>query len=51
MDCKAVKHVYLTVHPPDDRVTLAGPLGTRLEVARAYAISKLHWIRQRQTKL
>jgi predicted metal-dependent hydrolase len=42
---KDVKHVHLSVHPPDGRVTLVAPTGTRLEVARAYAISKLGWIR------
>ena len=47
---KAVKHVHLSVHPPDGRVTLVVPLATRLEVARAYAISKLGWMRdQRKT--
>ena len=48
---KAIKNVHLSVHPPDGRVTLATPTATRLEVARAYAISKLGWIRDQQTKL
>lgn len=48
---KAVKNVHLTVHPPDGRVTLVAPNGTRLEVARAYAISKLSWIRAQKVKL
>ena len=48
---KAIKNVHLSVHPPDGRVTLAAPTGTRLEVARAYAISKLGWIREQQEKL
>lgn len=43
---KDVKHVHLTVHPPRGRVTLVAPTGTRPEVARAYAISRLGWIRQ-----
>ena len=47
---KAVKHVHLSVHPPDGRVTLVAPKGTRSEVARAYAISKLAWIRTQQAK-
>ena len=37
---KAIKHVHLSVHPPLGRVTLVAPADTRLEVARAYAISK-----------
>lgn len=48
---KAVKNVHLTVHPPDGRVTLVAPVNTRSEVARAYAISKLAWIRLQQNAL
>jgi predicted metal-dependent hydrolase len=48
---KGIKHVHLSVHPPDGRVTLVAPTATRLEVARAYAISKLGWIRQQQNRL
>jgi predicted metal-dependent hydrolase len=47
---KDIKHVHLSVHPPDGRVTLSTPSATRLEVARAYAISKLGWIRAQQQK-
>lgn len=45
---KNVKNVHLTVHPPDGRVSLVAPTGTRLEVLRAYAISKLSWIKSQQ---
>ena len=48
---KDIKHAHLSVHPPDGRVTLVVPKGTRSEVARAYAVSKLGWIRDRQVKL
>jgi predicted metal-dependent hydrolase len=48
---KNIKHVHLSVHPPSGRVTLVAPTGTRLEVARAYAISRLGWIRDQQAKL
>jgi predicted metal-dependent hydrolase len=48
---KRVKNVHLTVHPPEGRVTLVAPENTRPEVARAYAISKLAWIRQQQATL
>ena len=48
---KAIKNVHLSVHPPEGRVTLAAPFETRVEVARAYAISKLGWIREQQAKL
>jgi predicted metal-dependent hydrolase len=48
---KEVKHVHLTVHPPTGRVTLVAPPATRTEVARAYAITKLGWIREQRRKL
>src|SRR5665213_1671461 len=48
---KDIRNVHLSVHPPDGRVTLSAPRATRLEVARAYAISRLSWIRQQQEKL
>jgi predicted metal-dependent hydrolase len=48
---KDIKNVHLSVHPPGGRVTLVAPTATRLEVARAYAISKLGWIRDQQAKL
>ncbi|MBP5991951.1 MAG: M48 family metallopeptidase [Piscinibacter sp.] len=48
---KAVKHAHLSVHPPHGRVSLVAPAGTRLEVARAFAITKLAWIRQQRSQL
>lgn len=48
---KAIKHVHLSVHPPSGRVTLVAPVATRPDVARAYAISRLGWIRDQQSKL
>ena len=48
---KDIKHVHLSVHPPEGRVTLVAPASTRLDVARAYAISRLGWIREQQSKL
>lgn len=48
---KAIKNVHLSVHPPDGHVTLAAPTTTRLDVARAYAITRLSWIRDQQQKL
>jgi predicted metal-dependent hydrolase len=47
---KDIKYVHLSVHPPDGRVTLAAPIDTRPDVARAYAVSKLTWIRDQQAK-
>ena len=47
---KDVKNVHLSVYPPDGRVILVAPVATRLDVARAYASSRLGWIRQQQAK-
>ena len=48
---KDVKNAHLSVHPPSGRVTLVAPRGTRGEVARAFAISRLGWIQDQQTRL
>lgn len=48
---KNVRNTHLSVHPPAGRVTLIAPRGTRLEVARAYATTRLGWIRQQQARL
>jgi predicted metal-dependent hydrolase len=48
---KDVKHVHLSVHPPNGRVTLVAPSRTRRDVARAYAVSKLGWIRDQQARM
>jgi len=45
---KDVKNVHLTVHPPEGRVTLVAPMRSRLDVLRAYAITRLGWIRKQQ---
>ena len=47
---KDVKNVHLTVHPPEGRVTLVAPTNSRLEVLRAYAITRLGWIRKQQAE-
>lgn len=51
MTRKDVKHVHLSVHPPTGRVSLVAPRATRVEVAHAYAISKLGWIREQRARL
>lgn len=47
---KDVKNVHLSVHPPDGRVTLVAPTSTKLDVARAYAITRIGWIRQQRDR-
>lgn len=48
---KDIKHVHLSVHPPEGRVTLSVPTKTCLKVARAFATTRLNWIRKQQDKL
>ena len=47
---KDVKNTHLSVYPLDGSVILVTPKKTRHEVARAYAISKIHWIRAQQNR-
>ena len=48
---KDIKNVHLSVHPPTGRVTIAAPAHMSLDTIRVFAITKLAWIRQQQTKL
>jgi predicted metal-dependent hydrolase len=48
---KDIKNIHLSVHPPTGSVRISAPLRTSLDTVRVYAISKLDWIRQQQTKL
>ncbi len=48
---KDIRNVHLAVHPPDGTVTLTAPLHTRLDAARAYAITRLPWIRKQRAQL
>jgi predicted metal-dependent hydrolase len=48
---KDIKNVHLSVHPPSGRVTISAPSRMNLDTIRVFAISKLAWIKQQQTKL
>jgi predicted metal-dependent hydrolase len=48
---KNIKNVHLSVHPPTGRVRISAPSRMSLETIRAFAISKLGWIKQQQKKL
>lgn len=48
MTRKDVQNVHLTVHPPAGNVSLVIPKNTRLDVARAYAATRIGWIRRKQ---
>lgn len=48
---KAIKHVYISVLPPDGKVRVSAPLYHDLEIIRAFVICKLPWIKKQQDKL
>ena len=48
---KDIKNVHLSVHPPTGRVRISAPPRMSLDTIRVFAISKLAWIKQQQTKL
>ncbi|MDR1519344.1 MAG: M48 family metallopeptidase [Planctomycetota bacterium] len=45
---KDIKNIHFSVKPPDGKAILSIPLATRYEAARAFALSKLPWIREKQ---
>lgn len=47
---KAIKHVHIAVYPPDGDVFISAPIGKRAEVIRAFALTRLSWIRARQAE-
>lgn len=48
---KDIKNVHLSVHPPTGRVRISAPKRMSIDTIRVFAISKLGWIKQQQTKL
>jgi len=48
---KEIKNVHLSVHPPTGRVTISAPARLSLDTIRAFAITRLAWIRDQQRKL
>lgn len=48
---KDVKNIHLSVRPPNGLVAISAPLHVSENAIRAFAIGKLKWIRQQQSKL
>ena len=48
---KDIKNVHLSVYPPTGQVRISAPLHMSLDTIRAFALSKLGWIKQAQQKL
>ncbi len=47
---KDIKNVRLSVHPPAGRVRISAPKRMRLATIRAFAMSKLDWIKRQQSR-
>jgi hypothetical protein len=48
---KNIKHVHLSVYPPDGKVKVSVPVSMAPDTVRVFVISKLDWIRKQQCKL
>ena len=48
---KDIKNIHLSVYPPTGMVRISAPSRMNLDTIRVFAISKLGWIKQQQTKL
>ena len=48
---KDIRNVHLSVYPPTGKVRISAPLRMSIDNVRAFAISKLGWIKQQQKKL
>ena len=48
---KDIKNVHLSVYPPTGRVRIAAPEHMNLDTVRAFAVSKLAWIKKQRAKL
>lgn len=45
---KNIKHIHLSVYPPDGRVRIAAPLSIHNDAVKRFAILQLSWIRKKQ---
>ena len=48
---KDIKNVHLSVYPPNGHVRISAPTRMSLDNIRAYAVTKLDWIKVQQNKL
>lgn len=47
---KAIKHIHIAVYPPDGYVSISAPFEKRIEIIRAFALTRLSWIKARQAE-
>jgi predicted metal-dependent hydrolase len=48
---KDIKNLHLSVHPPTGRIRIAAPLSLDIDAIRAFAVSRIAWIKKNQRKL
>jgi hypothetical protein len=48
---KDIKNVHLSVYPPDGKVKISAPARMKLDAIRAFALSKLDWIKTQRRKM
>ncbi len=48
---KDIKNVHLSVNPPTGKVRISAPQSMKLDLIRAFALTKLVWIREQRAKL
>jgi predicted metal-dependent hydrolase len=48
---KNIKHMHLSVHPPDGKVRISAPKRIDDEAVRSFAVSKLKWIKRHRARL
>jgi predicted metal-dependent hydrolase len=51
VEYKPVKHLRITVYPPDGRVRISAPFHTTRESIRDFVVSKLRWIEKHRARL
>lgn len=48
---KDIKNIHLTVHPPTGVVKVSAPIDTDTQVVKAFALTKLEWIKRHHQRL
>lgn len=48
---KNIRNVHMSVHPPTGRVSISAPAGMSMDTLRVFAIARLPWIKQQQSRI
>ncbi len=51
VELKKIKNIHLRVYAPTGRVYISAPLKMKMETIKAFALSRLEWIKKNQEKL